>query len=145
MNRRLALLATAVLATMTALLVGARPVEGPEGPLPPARHETTDIGFKPLFIAGLLMLVALAGIIGLAAWLFPQSLNDRDVPRAASNFPAPQLQPSAAADMTAFRAQQLRQLNGTYWLDPAKTRLHLPIAQAMQDVARDGIPDWPTK
>ena len=144
MNRRLALFAASVLTAMAAVLAGGRTVEGLEGPLPP-RHETSDIGFKPLFIAGLLMLAALAGIIGLAAWLFPQSLRDRDAPRATSQFPSPLLQPSPAADMRAFRAQQLRQLNGTYWLDPAKTRLHLPIGQAMQHVARDGIPDWPSQ
>ncbi|MBV9750717.1 MAG: hypothetical protein JO157_18075 [Acetobacteraceae bacterium] len=120
-------------------------MEAPEGPLPPARHEVRDVGFRPLLIAGILTLMALAGVIGLAAWLFPQSLQDQMVPQAQERFPAPELQPSPPADMAAFHAQQLRQLNGTYWLDAGKTRLHIPIGQAMQDVARDGIADWPTK
>ncbi len=83
-------------------------------------------------------------MIGLAAWLFPGSLRDRSVPQTA-NFPTPQLQPSPADDMAIFQTQQIQQLNSYWWIDRKAQRVHIPITQAMQDVARQGIPDWPAK
>ena len=58
-------------------------------------------------------------------------------------YPGPQLQTSAVRDMNRFRAQQLQQLNGAYWLDKAHGIVHLPIEDAMRLVAKEGIADWP--
>lgn len=121
--------------------------DGPEPEqdnLPPARHESTDVGFSPMLVAGVLMLVALAGALGLAAWLYPGAQTDKLLsPATNETFPAPRLQPDVAADMARFRAEQMQQLNGAYWLDRERSRVHMPIADAMKDVAAHGIPDWP--
>ncbi len=139
----------ALIAGLATLLPRPAPpavVEGPEqDDLPPARHEATDVGFRILAMAGVLMLLTLAGMLGFAAWLYPGAQTDKVLaPAVAETFPAPRLQPDVAADMARFRAEQLQQLNGAYWLDQERGRVHLPIADAMRDVAARGIPDWPT-
>jgi hypothetical protein len=117
----------------------------PEQDLPPARHEGTDVGFRAMLVAGVLMLLTLCGVLGLAAWLYPGAQTDKLLaPAANATFPAPRLQPDVAADMARFRAEQLQQLNGAYWLDRDRRRVHMPIADAMREVAARGIPDWPT-
>ena len=115
------------------------------GNLPPARHEDTDVGFRTLLAAGVLMLLALVGVLGFASWLYPGAQTDKILlPASNETFPAPRLQPDVAADMARFRAEQMQQLNGAYWLDRERGRVHMPIADAMRDVATRGIPDWPT-
>lgn len=122
--------------------------DGPEhgqDNLPPARHEGTDVGFRALLVAGVLMFLALGGVLGFASWLYPGAQTDKILSSANNDaFPAPRLQPDAAADMARFRAEQLQQLDGAYWLDRERGRVHMPIADAMRDVAARGIPDWPT-
>ncbi len=134
------LLLAALAAGLTRLLP-ARPHA--EGPLPPAAHETSDVGFRPMLIAGIAMLGGLAAVMGVAFWLYPGSVHERQVPLPLPGFPAPQLQTDPAADMAAFQARQRRQLDTAYWTLRGARQLHLPISQAMQDVARRGIADWP--
>ncbi len=112
--------------------------------LPPARHETTDVGLRSMLLAGTGMLATLAALLGLVLWLFPLSIREEPV-GPLPPFPEPQLQSDPARDMAAFHAQQLRQLDAAYWIDRAAGRVHVPIARAMQDVAGQGIADWPTK
>jgi len=113
--------------------------------LPPARHEGSDVGFRAMLAAGVLMLLAVGGTLGFAAWLYPNAATDKLLaPPTNATFPAPRLQPDVAADMAQFRAEQLQQLNGAYWLDRDRNRVHMPIGDAMRDVAAHGIPDWPT-
>lgn len=57
--------------------------------------------------------------------------------------PGPQLQLNTAADLVKFRAQKEQQLNSYGWVDRDKGIAHIPIAQAMQDVAARGIFDFP--
>lgn len=112
--------------------------------LPPARHERTDVGLRAMAIAGVLMVAGLAGMLALASWLYPGSRTDKALtPPNGSEFPAPRLQTDVGADMARFRAEQLQQLNGAYWLDRDRDAVHMPIKGAMQDVASHGIPDWP--
>lgn len=121
------------------------PAELPEEDLPPARHEGTEVGFRPLLVAGVLMLLALTGVLGLSVKLYPGSRTDKAmVPPRDMDFPAPRLQTDTGADMARFRAEQLQQLNGAYWLDRERGRVHMPVADAMRDVAVRGIPDWPS-
>ena len=47
-------------------------------------------------------------------------------------------------DMERFKQQQMKALNGVYWLDQGHGIVHLPIADAMRKLAEEGIPDWPT-
>jgi hypothetical protein len=90
------------------------------------------------------MLVTLAGIGALAAWLYPDSIRESRQSDAMPAFADPPLQPNTALDMGQFRAAQLAWINGAGWIDQAAGVAHIPIRQAMEDVARSGIPDWPT-
>ena len=116
----------------------------PEKVVTPSHIEASDVGFRPMLIAGVLMLVALAGIIGLSAWLYPEAIRDSQHTAAIPPFATPPLQPNTAADMAQFRASQLAWINGAGWIDQGAGVAHIPIRQAMEDVARTGIADWPT-
>jgi len=112
--------------------------------LPPAQRETRDVGFAPMLIAGLLMLAALGLIALFVLWLYPRSTYDKQFGQSAPKFAEPVLQPDTALDMKHFYAEEMKALNGVGWVDQAQGIVHIPIADAMRDVARTGIPDWPT-
>ena len=110
--------------------------------LPPSRQERTDAatGWLALGLAGVGATVLLVST--LVWWMFPNSLaGPAGGPLRA--YPAPRLQSNPAADMARFHADQLRALNGAWWIDRAHGTAHQPIDSAMRDLARDGIPDWP--
>jgi hypothetical protein len=111
--------------------------------LPPARHEASDVALRPILVGLVLTGIVLIGLAALALWMYPSSLTDRTIALPLQRFPKPQLQPDPPAEMQAFLAQELKVLNGVGWLDQAHGVVHIPIEQAMQDVARRGIPDWP--
>ncbi len=111
--------------------------------LPAARVEERDIG--PGFIwaavatcAGTLLACAL-----LVAGLYPRSIRDRRIDAPLPSYPQPRLQPDPAADLRRFKAQELERLNTAGWVDQSRGIVHIPIAQAMDEVARDGIAGWP--
>ena len=113
--------------------------------LPPAEHAGNDVSprFIAVFLAGIgvtLMLVTL-----LVWWIYPRSMRDKVIAGRAVDFPQPELQPSPRLDMAQFFAQEMAYLHGTGWVDQAAGTVHIPIQQAMQKLARDGIPDWPTR
>ena len=112
---------------------------------PAAQRETTDVTVRPLLLGGAGVLVVVALLGGLTGWLYPGA-RERSVARtgALPAFPAPELQPSPEADMAKFRAEQLHQLEGVWWVDRARGTLHQPIADAMRKLAQTGIADWPT-
>ena len=112
--------------------------------LPVARHEERDVGFRPLAIGAGLTLAGLAAMAGLALWIYPDTPTDKSLPDPMPAFPQPVLQANVGADYAALHTRQLDQLNGAYWLDRAQNVVHLPITQAMEAVAREGIADWPT-
>jgi hypothetical protein len=56
--------------------------------------------------------------------------------------PAPALQLNTAADLAKFRAQEEQRLDSYGWVDRGKGLAHIPIAQAMEDVATRGIADF---
>ena len=122
------------------------PDPGAEGPaerhLPTAQHEQKDVSFRAMATGGAGVLAFVACAVGVAWWLYPEPDKTLHFQPPAS-YPSPTLQDDPVADMNRFRDEQLRQLNGIYWLDKAGGTAHLPIEDAMRIVARDGIPDWP--
>jgi hypothetical protein len=115
-----------------------------EKAIPNARHETSDVGEGFIWGAFALLLGSLAGIALFILWMFPQSLLDRTIQGPLPTYPAPRLQPSPRADMEQFHAKKMQHLNGTGWMDKAHGVVHVPIADAMRDVAREGIQGWPS-
>ena len=120
-----------------------RPEGTDPGNLPVARHETRDIGFRPIVVSAGLALAGLAAMVGLALWIYPGTATDKSIQLPLPQFPQPALQDNVSADYETLHARQLEQLNGAYWLDRAHGVVHVPVRQAMEAVARDGIPDWP--
>ena len=64
-------------------------------------------------------------------------------PAVYPDYPSPKLQGNPAADMLAFRTAELARLNSFGWDDQAKGIGHIPIDDAMRQIAASGIPDWP--
>ncbi|GAA4477362.1 hypothetical protein [Gluconacetobacter asukensis] len=122
----------------------------PDDPAPAAappfsrpRHEARDVALRPVLAVGLGVGVALVMLAVVANLLFPQHRLDRLLAAPLPPMAAPALQSDPPADMAAFRAADMARLNGFGWVDRAHGVAHVPIGQAMRQVARDGIPDWP--
>jgi hypothetical protein len=43
-----------------------------------------------------------------------------------------------------LRAREMQILNGSGWVDKERGVVHIPITQAMREVASEGIAGWPT-
>jgi hypothetical protein len=111
--------------------------------IPTARHEHTDIGEGFVWAGTALMLGLLLVCALLTGWLYPQSLSDATLTSRLPEYPAPRLQSDPAADMRAFHALEMRQLDSTGWVDEGHGVVHIPVADAMRIVAHEGIPGWP--
>jgi hypothetical protein len=111
--------------------------------IPTARHEHSDIGERSIWVAAALMLGLLAGCALLTWWLYPQSLSDATLTPPLPLYPTPRLQSDPPADMRAFHALEMRQLDSTGWVDEAHGVVHIRIADAMRIVGQEGIPGWP--
>lgn len=103
--------------------------------------ERSDMNVRVIAIAalGVLLYVCLAPFI--LTRIYHPALQDVD--RALDiKPPAPMLQLNPAADLQKFRTQEKMQLDSYGWIDRAHSIARIPIAQAMQDVAARGIPDF---
>ena len=89
---------------------------------------------------GLLVLLAISAFVLMAA--YPHALPDvgRGMRIAP---PGPRLQTNAPGDLRRFRADEERRLNTYYWVEKDKGAVHIPIEQAMKQLATTGIPDFP--
>jgi len=114
-----------------------------EREIPDARREPTDIGEGFIWGAVGVCLGTLVLCAGMVLALYPKSLSDVRLRLPLPVYPAPRLQPSPADDMRAFYAEEMRRLNGTGWVDRAHGIVHIPIDEAMREVAQEGIAGWP--
>jgi hypothetical protein len=114
-----------------------------ESALPPARHEPTDISRRVLWIGAPALIVVVIALALLVLALFPGQAVDRTLHLPLPHYPAPELQVSPREDMEKFRAEQSRWINGTGWIDKTHGVVHIPIEDAMREVAAEGIPGWP--
>jgi len=103
-------------------------------------HETSDA--EPRLIASL--------AAGLAAFIFlaPLALQAMNpvIERPAllsQRPPAPRLQIDAAADLAELQQDEQSQRNAIGWIDRDQNIVRVPIARAMQLIARRGLPGWP--
>lgn len=112
--------------------------------IPAAQREESDV--TGLFIT--LTFTGMVSAIGLLAllcwWIFPRAPHTEWVPYPVPRYPAPELEASPHQDFVRFYRSELNRLNSIGWIDRAKGIAHIPIEQAMQEVARKGIPDWPS-
>ena len=109
-----------------------------------ARVEERDVSLRFILMLFAAIAASLLLLIGVAYLIFPAEIHDTRFAGPFPAFPDPQLQPSPAVDMQRFYAAEMQRLNSVGWQDRAAGTVHIPIAQAMALVARDGIPGWPT-
>lgn len=113
------------------------------------RDENPEIAYEPsdwrlgpvgLIYLGTLIFLVIAPLA--LMWAYPNAVPD--VGRALrSEPPAPRLQTNPSQDLVNFRAQEDRKLNTYYWIDRQQGIVHLPIEQAMQKLAEQGIDGFP--
>ena len=112
--------------------------------LPPARYEHEDVSFSYLATGLLGTLATLLLCIFLVMWLYPSAVVDRRLAGPLPDYPAPKLQVDPTSDLRQFVATEMAQLNSAGWTDRTHGVAHIPIDEAMQRIAQQGIPDWPT-
>lgn len=111
------------------------------GPSP--GHETRDVSFRAVMIGGLAIGLVVGGLVVAADMLFPQKSLDRLLKPPFPVVAEPRLQSDPVADMAAFAAREEQALNSFGWTDRSRGIGHIPIDQAMREIAREGIPGWP--
>jgi hypothetical protein len=131
---------------------------------PETLYEQRDLSPRAIF--GFLVALALAGILmHLALWSMYKYVTGMNLtipaPSPAANpimtsnrelrpmgdpavtFPAPRLQPDPVADMNKFRAYEDEVLNTYGWVNHQTGTVHIPIEQAIDAVAQQGLPTRP--
>ncbi len=108
-----------------------------------ARVEERDVGLRFILVLFGVIATSLLLLVGLAYYIFPGEVPDTRFAGPFPIFPEPQLQPSPAVDMQRFYASEMQKLNSAGWQDRSAGTVHIPIAQAMGIVAKEGIAGWP--
>lgn len=109
---------------------------------PDTAYERSDwpLGRVGLILVGTFLFLIIATFVLIGA--FPRAVSD--VGRALTiEPPAPRLQTNPPAHLAQFRAEEDKQLNSYYWVDKQKGVVHIPIDQAMKEVAKKGIDGFP--
>ncbi len=129
---------------------------------PEVGYETSDMSARAVFgffislaVAGVLVMVTLWGVFKYMAkedFAAHQTTNPISTSKQelapiggdpAVKFPAPRLQPDPTADMNKFRVREEEMLNSYGWVDQANGKVHIPIEQAINVLARTGLPTRP--
>lgn len=115
------------------------------------RSENPGVDFEPsdwalgpvaLVYVGTLVLLVVSSLVLIVA--YPTAL--RDVGRSVRIAPpGPRLETDPQADLRAFRAQEEKRLNTYYWVNKSKGIVHIPIEQAMHNLAATGIAGFPKR
>jgi hypothetical protein len=59
--------------------------------------------------------------------------------------PGPRLETNPEAELQRFRAEEEKRLNTYGWIDKQKGIVHIPIEEAMKNLARTGAPGFPER
>jgi hypothetical protein len=105
-------------------------------------YERSDwpLGTIGLVLLSIFMILVISPFVLIVG--FPTS--PADVNRALTvEPPPPRLQTSPSEDLAKFRADEDKRLNGYYWIDKEKGIVHIPIEQAMKELAEEGIDGYP--
>jgi hypothetical protein len=116
--------------------------DGYQGENPGVAFEPTDWELRPIAViyVGTLVLLIICAFVLIAA--YPNSL--RDVGRTVSIAPpGPRLETDPQGDLQRFRAEEDKRLDTYYWINKSQGIVHIPIGQAMQKLAKTGIPGFP--
>ena len=109
---------------------------------PKTAFEKSDwpLGATGLVLLGTLIFLVIAPFVLIGA--FPRAVSD--VSRALTvEPPQPHLQTDPSEDLARFLVDEDKRLNTYYWIDREKGMVHIPIEQAMQELAEEGIEGFP--
>lgn len=104
--------------------------------------ERSDIKLAAIAILGLIIFTFLVLTPLVLRGAFLDSVSDVDR-KLTINPPAPQLQTDPQEDLRKFRAEEEARLHSYGWVDRSKGIVHIPIDQAMKEVAQKGIEGFP--
>jgi hypothetical protein len=109
---------------------------------PNTAFEPTDWPLRPiaLTLPGIFLFLVIAPLVLL--WAYPDAASDVGR-QPTSEPPAPRLQTNPPQDFASFQAEEQKKLHGYHWIDRQNGIVHIPIEQAMQNLARDGIDGFP--
>lgn len=115
----------------------------PDKLIPAAAHEQTDVTGRFILCAvgtvlGALLIITLGVLLA-----FPYARLDRTLHEPLPDYPSPRLQAAPQDEMRFFRESEMKQLTSTGWIDRAHGVAHIPIDEAMRQIAHEGIPGWP--
>lgn len=110
---------------------------------PDTAYERSDVSLKVVGMIAVVIVLTLTFMPLLIALGYPTATSDVDK-RPFIAPPAPVLQTDPEADLLQFRAKEKQRLSSYGWIDRAHGVVHIPIEQAMQDIAKQGIPGWPS-
>jgi hypothetical protein len=114
----------------------------PRNTNPNIAFEASDMSVRAVGGIGLGVACFLVFIALVLAWGYAPATHD--VYKAPTMLPpAPALQSDPHADLMAFETEKQARLTSYGWVDRAKGIIHIPIDEAMRQVAARGIPDWP--
>jgi hypothetical protein len=117
-------------------------------------YETTDVNPKTLlaWVAGLACMIMLSIV---AAWVFfdvlagyAQRADPKISPLAATEKgppPDPKLIPDEPHDLSSVRQEEEQVLDSYGWIDKGRGLIRIPIARAMELVAKEGLPSRPPR
>ncbi len=109
---------------------------------PKTAFERSDwpLGTVGLVLLGTLILLVIAPFVLIGA--FPRAVSD--VSRELTvEPPQPRLQTDPSEDLEKFLVDEDKRLNSYYWVDKQKGIVHVPIEQAMRELAEEGIDGFP--
>ena len=109
---------------------------------PKTAYEQSDwpLGMIGLVLLGTLIFLVIAPFVLIGA--FPDAVSD--VSRALTvEPPQPRLQKDPSEDLAKFMADEDKRLSTYYWIDKKKGIVHIPIEQAMKEIAQEGIDGFP--
>ena len=109
---------------------------------PRTAFEKSDwpLGTIALVLLGTFIFLVIAPFVLMGA--FPRAVSD--VSRALTiEPPQPRLQTNPPEDLAQFLVDEDKRLNTYYWIDKQNGIVHIPIEQAMQELAEEGIDGFP--
>jgi hypothetical protein len=110
---------------------------------PDTAYERSDVSLKVVGMIAVVIVLTLTFMPLLIALGYPTATSDVDK-RPFIAPPAPVLQTDPEADLLQFRAKEKQRLSSYGWIDRAHGVVHIPIEEAMQNIAKQGIPGWPS-
>ncbi len=125
-------------------------MDNPRG-APGERYEKRDVNVRQvtLFGVGLVVVIGIGAIVSM--WFVFKYLAFRTTPgpppsplfEAQALPPGPRLQATPAMDLKAHRAAEESRLHSYGWVDRNAGIVRIPVEQAMDLVAKKGLPYWP--